>query len=389
MLAAVVCASASIALATQGPALRLRAPRLVATAAAIALDGSGAPAGQAVGIERRRVDGWQRVATATASGDGRFHVRYRPRKLRPRYILRARLPDGATSPEVRVRSRDVTLMAVGDVNLGDGPGTAMAFYGAKWPWLGTARVLRRADVTVANLECAVSNRGFAVPKQFNFRGRPGALGVARRFAGIDVVNLANNHAGDYGALAMLDTARYARRFSIVPVGAGHDSASAYRPRIVTRLGLRVAFVGFSDIGPASFFAAGAGAGTAGASEPAVRAAVRRAGRRADVVVAMFHWGVERATLENGRQRALAAAALQAGATAVIGGHPHVLQPIRRIGKRRVVAYSLGNFVFSAASPGTTRTGILKLRLSGRGIEGVRLLPAVIFGSQPRLVGRRS
>jgi poly-gamma-glutamate capsule biosynthesis protein CapA/YwtB (metallophosphatase superfamily) len=102
------------------------------------------------------------------------------------------------------------------------------------------------------------------------------------------------------------------------------------------------------------------------------------------VIASFHWGVERASVANGRQRAFARAALAAGAWAVIGAHPHVLQPIRRSG-RRLVAYSLGNFVFSAGSPGTTRTGILRLRLSGKGIEGSRLLPARIENTRPRLL----
>ena len=71
-----------------------------------------------------------------------------------------------------------------------------------------------------------------------------------------------------------------------------------------------------------------------------------------MVVATFHWGVERATAEDARQRAFAQVALDAGADAVIGAHPHVLQPIRRAGARRLVAYSLGNFVFGASSPAT-------------------------------------
>ncbi|MGE5636028.1 MAG: CapA family protein [Nocardioidaceae bacterium] len=75
--------------------------------------------------------------------------------------------------------------------------------------------------------------------------------------------------------------------------------------------------------------------------------------------------------------------MRAGATAVIGAHPHVLQPIRRRG-RRLIAYSLGNFVFGASSSATTRTGILRLSLSTRGIEANRLIPARIVNAQPRL-----
>jgi poly-gamma-glutamate synthesis protein (capsule biosynthesis protein) len=158
--------------------------------------------------------------------------------------------------------------------------------------------------------------------------------------------------------------------------------------VIARLGLRVGFVGFSDIGPASF-AAGAGRpGTSFASFAAIVSGVRAARRVSDLVVATFHWGVERAPAENERQRALARAALAAGATAVIAAHPHVLQPIRRAGpgRRQLVAYSLGNFVWAAGSVPTTRTGILRIRLSGRGVEGARLLPARIEGARPRLLG---
>jgi poly-gamma-glutamate synthesis protein (capsule biosynthesis protein) len=259
--------------------------------------------------------------------------------------------------------------------------------GLRFPWTGVARELRSADVAFGNLECAVSTRGRPVPKQFNFRGRPAALRVAARYAGFDVLNLANNHVGDYGRGALLDTARYVRRFGMVGVGAGRDLAAARRPRVVERLGLRIAFVGFSDILPASFAAGPGRPGTVFATHARISEDVRRARRDADVVVATFHWGVERARRPDGRQRAFARTALLAGADAVIGAHPHVLQPIERRG-RTVVAYSLGNFVFGAASPGTTRTGILKLRLSARGVEGVRFLRARISATRPELVRRR-
>ena len=105
------------------------------------------------------------------------------------------------------------------------------------------------------------------------------------------------------------------------------------------------------------------------------------------MIATFHWGVERATSENARQRAFARTALAAGATAVIGAHPHVLQPVRRPRRRKLIACSLDNFVWSAGSPSTSRTGILRLLLSGRGVEAAKLLPARIERTRPRLLGR--
>jgi Bacterial capsule synthesis protein PGA_cap len=386
-LAAAVLAAALVAAgpaaAQTPPPLELAGPRVVASGTGFELSGRGAPPGTRVRIEIA-VDGrWRRLARAAADRRGRFTRRVRPSRVRSRYLLRARASDDRLSRRLRVRSRDVTLAAVGDINLGNGPGVYIDGYGVRYPWTSVAPALRRADVAFGNLECAVSNRGAPVPKQFNFRGRPSALRAMAAYAGFDVLNLANNHAGDYGTTALLDTIKYVRRFGMTAVGAGGSLRSAARPRVVERLGLRIAFVGFSDILPASFFATPGRAGTQQAIASAISANVRSARRRADVVIATFHWGVERATVENSRQRGFAASALGAGADAVIGAHPHVLQPIRKSG-RRVVAYSLGNFVFGAASPGTTSTGILRLRLSARGVERSGFRRATIQGTRPVL-----
>lgn len=367
---------------------RLEAPTVVATGVRVPLHGSDVAPSARLRIEQRTGDGWVRVRSVRAGDDGRYTVAVRPRSLSRRYRFRAVAPGAAPSPTVPVRSRDVVLDAVGDINLGDGPAAVMRRRGLRFPWTGVAKELRAADVAFGNLECAVSTRGRPVPKEFNFRGRPAALREAARYAGLDVVNLANNHVGDYGRGALLDTLRYVRRFGMVGVGAGRDIAAARRPRVVERLGLRIAFVGFSDILPASFAAGPGRPGTVFATHGRIREDVRRAARGADVVVATFHWGVERARRPDARQRAFARTALIAGADAVIGAHPHVLQPIERRG-RRLVAYSLGNFVFSAGSPGTTSTGILRLRLSTRGVEGVRFLRARIENSRPVLVRRRN
>lgn len=281
------------------------------------------------------------------------------------------------------------LSAVGDVNFGDGPGAMIARFGPGYPWASVGALTSKADIAFANLECSVSLRGSPQAKKFVFRGRPSAVRAMRRRGGIDVVSLANNHAGDYGDTALLDTLRYVRDAGISSVGAGATERLAYRPRIIHRLGLRVAFVGFSTILPFDFRALGHDPGTAWGYPGQVRSAVRHARRRADVVVAAFHWGIERDTHESAAQRALAQVALRAGATAVIGSHPHVLQPIRQLPRGRLVAYSLGNFVFSASTPATTRTGVLELSLTRRGVVGAHLKRATIRASRPILDRRQA
>ena len=368
--------------AAQVPPLVVQAPATIASGTAITVRGrflAGAP----LVLRRRTARAVVPVAGTTVRADGTYTLRYTPTRRSSRYRLEVGAANGDTRP-VTVRERDVVLQAVGDINLGDGVADVMAARGTLYPWRDVAPTLRRADIAFGNLECSVSTRGAPVPKEFNFRGSPAALRQVVRYAGLDVLNLANNHVGDYGTAALLDTVRAVRASGAVPVGAGSTLAAARRPQVVTRLGLRVAFVGFSDIGPASFFAKATSPGTSFAEAGAIDAAVRAARRRADVVVATFHWGVERSRTPDGRQRGFAAAALRAGAAAVIGAHPHVLQPIRSAGRNRVVAYSLGNFVWSAGSGATSATGILRLRLSARGVESSRLRGARIVGTRPVL-----
>lgn len=309
----------------------------------------------------------------------RFRVGPAPGRLR----VRARAADGRLSPTVGVRVRYLRLSAVGDINLGGGPGEQIALRGPKYPWATVGPVLRAADFAIGNLECAVTTRGTPQQKEYVFRGRPGSIPAMRKTGGIDLVSLANNHAGDYGDVGLLDTLRTLRAAGIIPVGAGASESSAYRPQVVDVLGLRVAFVGFTTTFPLGFRAVGASPGVAWAFPGRIRTVITRARREADVVVAMFHWGTERAKEESPLQRNLARLAVSAGATAVIGGHPHVLQPIR-LSHGRLIAYSLGNFVFSASSADTASTGILEVRLARGRVARVHLRRARIRATRPVL-----
>ena len=294
-------------------------------------------------------------------------------------------PGATPSKPTRTRFRPVTLAAVGDINLGDGVAAVMNQRGFRFPWSGVAPTLRRADIAFGNLECAVSTRGYPQPKLYTFRGRPGALRATRRYAGMDVLNLANNHVKDFGTTAMLDTLSYLRRFRLVGVGAGRNlGAGGGAPRCAERWASRSPSSASPTSCPPGFAAGPTTPGTTTADPSLITNAVRQARRRAHVVVATFHWGIERDTQPSGRQRYLAGVARAAGAQAVIGAHPHVLQPVER-GRRTVTAYSLGNFVWSAGSSASASTGILRLKLSARGVEGARLQRAVIENTRPRLL----
>jgi len=342
------------------------------------------PGGRDLVLESRTGDGpWHAFAHAAADDDGHFAVKGRVLQRPGRIEVRGRVPGAGTTKPVAVAIRPLRLAAVGDINLGDQPGDAIAANGPGYPWQGAGKALRHADITFGNLECAVSTRGEPFPKEYNFRATPAALAGLRRNSGIDVLNLANNHVGDYGPDATIDTVRGVERLGMKAVGAGPDLQRALAPQVVQRLGLKVAFVGFSEIAPIEFAAAPGRPGTAWARPDQIAQAVQAARREADVVVATFHWGIEKQTLETARQRELADVAVRAGAQVVIGAHPHTLQPVRRQGGA-IVAYSLGNFVFAAQSPETTTTGILELDLTAEGVAKGNWRAARIAGSRPLL-----
>ena len=224
--------------------------------------------------------------------------------------------------------------------------------------------LASADIAVVNAEMVISDRGAPLDKQYVFRAPPPA---AERIAaaGIDVANLANNHAKDYGSDALVHTVELLEAAGVVTVGAGPNDFEAYRYRVLDTAGdVRVAFVGVSMIVPWGFPAGPRSAGIASARPPQLALdSVWGAAGAADVVVAVVHWGIERTTCPNAEQRDFARALLDAGATAVIGQHPHVLQPVE-FADGKLVAYSLGNFVWHPRWGITGETVVLEIGFDG-------------------------
>jgi hypothetical protein len=323
------------------------------------------------------------VGKTTAGRFGRYTLRFAA--ARPGSYRLGVVGAGRSRPAGRLRIRPVVLEAVGDITFGEQVGPALAAHGAGYPWAFVAGALRSADVTAGNLETSVSTRGVAAVKEYTFRGEPGALAPLASAAGFDVLTLANNHTADYGRDALLDTVRHVRGAGIQTVGAGANAFQARRPALVERGGLRIAFLGYSDVNPAGFTATSTAPGTAAADVAAITADVHAALRRADVAVCFFHWGVELHAAPTSRQQLFAAACLNAGAQLVLGAHPHVLGGLGRPTAHSLVAWTLGNFVFPSGGL-TARTAILRVALGADGVRGYRFLPVVIDGFRPRLHG---
>ncbi len=290
-----------------------------------------------------------------------------------------RTPTAAASPTASPSPTGpsvLTLGFAGDVHftertlpLLDNPATA---YGP------VASVLSGTDLSMVNLETAVTDRGTPEPKQFHFRA-PASAYAATKAAGVDVVTLANNHALDYGRTGLADTLAAARQAAMPVVGAGNDAARAYAPWIGEVRGTRVAFLGFSQIGELadSWAAQDSRSGIAMAfdTDRAV-AAVHAARQHADVVVVYVHWGQEGNDCPISDQRNFATAMAGAGADAVLGTHAHLLLGDGWLG-RTYVAYGLGNFLWWYDDAFSNDTGVLRLTVTGRTVTKAQLVPTSI------------
>ncbi len=277
----------------------------------------------------------------------------------------------------------LTLAAMGDVNLDIRPVQEGDF---AYPWASVRGLIEQADLAFANLECSVSYRGEPVQgKEFTFRGNPGALAYVRE-AGLDVVSQANNHVRDYGGDALMDSFAYLDAAGLAHCGAGADWAQAHAAAYLMGNGLKVAFLAYSDINWPGWQAGSGYPGVADAAEVSqMRADIAAAKRNADLVVVSFHWGTERRNTPDGSQVYYAHAAVDAGADLVLGHHPHVVQGCELYGGK-LIAYSLGNFVFSPGSPECRWTIFGQITINQNGFVGATIYPAHIDDCRPELIG---
>ncbi|MBL8474188.1 MAG: CapA family protein [Rhodocyclaceae bacterium] len=274
-----------------------------------------------------------------------------------------------------LRAQTLTLAFAGDIMLDEGVGQLIAAGGD--PLAHFAAVLQGADYRIGNLECPIARSGTAIEnKIYTFRADPRVLETLRgRF---DALAVANNHSGDYGKDAFVETLQHLNAAGIASFGGGADLRAAHAPLWIARNGLRVAVLGYDEYKPRSFEAGARHPGVAWSEDSQVVQDIRDARRAgADVVITFMHWGWEREPEPSARQRELARRMIDAGAAAVVGGHPHVTQGAEHY-RGRPIIYSLGNFVFDGFRDAPGRRGwLLRLTLNRRGVAHWDTLAAQI------------
>jgi len=292
----------------------------------------------------------------------------------------------------------LSLSAVGDVSLARKIRVYMDERGEDYPFRATASDLAETDLTFINLEAALSTQGTPVPgKGIWLRGRPESAQVLRQ-VGVDLINLANNHILDYDRPSLLETTEVLARQGFLCMGWGNDDRESRSPLLVDCRGRRLGFLGYTEYADIfwhwdyqqTFEAKPGLAGVAQLRETDILQDISRWKDSVDGLVLSLHWGPEYIPLPTPEHRALAHAAVEAGAAAVIGHHPHVTQAIE-IHQGRPILYSLGNFIFDQRQWERVQSMIAELRwhADAQGdrfrVSELRCTPVVIHEGQPQPV----
>jgi poly-gamma-glutamate synthesis protein (capsule biosynthesis protein) len=249
-----------------------------------------------------------------------------------------------------------------------------------------APVLSDADLTMVNVETAITDAGEPVAgKNYHFRS-PAETFEALRSAGVDVVNMANNHSLDYGPTGMQDTFAAIATSKMPVTGFGHDAREAYRPYRTTIHGQRIAILSASDwLEPAlveSWSATDAQPGIAfSIDRTRLLTEVQKVRPEVDTLVVFLHWGTEETSCASGEQQDLAAALLTAGADVIVGSHAHRVFGAGKVGTA-LVAYGLGNFVYWREDGESGRSGVLEVTVTGREVDDYSWVPARITDGVP-------
>jgi poly-gamma-glutamate synthesis protein (capsule biosynthesis protein) len=251
-----------------------------------------------------------------------------------------------------------------------------------WPLHEVAELFRSADLAFVNLESPFSDQGHKIENGMVFKAEPEMI-AALQAAGIDIVSTANNHARDCGAHGIEYTLDLLARNGILAVGTAATADRVHEGAIVARNGVGFGFLAYT-FDQSNGNHADRDNRVAMMNVDQMTADVKRLLERCDVAIVSMHAGNEYQATANAQQRGFAHAAIDAGASLVIGHHPHVTQPLE-IYAGGLIFYSLGNLVFDQFQRKETQRGwIADVRFTGTRIAGYGVIPVDIVQTVPKV-----
>lgn len=272
----------------------------------------------------------------------------------------------------------LSLIVVGDIMLGGRAKRVIAEQGIDYPFAATVPLFRRAHHVVGNLEGPLCSRARREERRYSYKVRP-ALAASLKNAGVDVATMANNHLLDCGREGVLETLVALQAAGVAPLGAGSDEAAAHAPVIVQAGRWRLGLLGYYWNRRCA--ATAALPGSAMDQPELLEADIRNLRHKVDRIVVTIHWGVPYVREPSAEDRAKARLAIDAGADAVVGHHPHIVQPFE-IYRDRPIIYSVGNFMLGSGN--SRAEGMAAgLRFDERRTD-VELYPLYVKNRDPRV-----
>ncbi len=302
-----------------------------------------------------------------------------------------------TTEQVAVPKGERSILFAGDTMTWDRTREHLEKEGANYPFLATAALLQSADIAVANLEGPVAARAKQGKGKYVYKVPPWTL-TGVKWAGFDLVSLANNHVRDCGVQGVEETLENLSKTGIKVFGAGRNEREAARAEIVGLNGTQVAFLGF--VAPETYFheredslkegahgrmeklmerRLGAGRnrpGTIVAKKDNIEGGIRGVGDAADLVVVFIHFGIRYHRPPTEMQRYLAHIAIDAGADIVVGHHAHFWQPVE-IYRGKPIVYGLGNFAFGSGNRRADEALLARVIIRGKRFVRLELFPLYI------------
>ena len=288
--------------------------------------------------------------------------------------------------EKNEKSQDnlLVIKAVGDIMLGRGVEYHLDNQGrdSSYPFQHVAEVLSTADVVFGNLECPMteSSKSLDPSGKYILKCRPDLV-ESLKYAGFNILNLANNHIMDYYEKGLFDTMETLEKRGILYCGAGKDIREAREPAVMNVDGLRVYVLGYTDM--AEYFYKGdpmikyeaeeQKSGVAPRRLEYIKEDIESIQENADIIIVSLHWGVEDSFEVTKEQREFAYQLIDIGTDIILGHHPHKFQGVE-IYKGKPIVYSMGNFIFDQNDPLKQESFILDMSFAGNELVSLELLP---------------
>ncbi|MBW2985376.1 CapA family protein [Candidatus Woesearchaeota archaeon] len=287
---------------------------------------------------------------------------------------------GCTMPEKEM----ITIGFAGDTMLGRLVNDHISLSNYSYPWGNIMPILKETDLNIINLETTLTRSNKAVPKVFNSKADPEVIESLVR-ADIDVVNLANNHILDFSEEGLLDTISTLDKAEIFHVGAGLDITGAKEPIIITKHGITIGIIGYTDNEPEW---------EAGMHNPGtnyvkvgdiynVKKDIDKIRHEVDILIATIHWGPNMREHPSQAFVDFAHQMIDAGIDIIHGHSAHVFQGIE-IYNKKLIMYDTGDFVNDyAVDPDlrNDRSFIFLVDINKEGIKEIRLIPTLISHMQ--------